>query len=93
MPFKKGHKKLAGKKKGTRHKTTLLKIELGEKIKDLDSALYDNIKEFLFSTDKYTKAIITKELLKYRLPQKKEIDNRHSGTILFQANPKIINNG
>jgi hypothetical protein len=67
MPFKKGHSgNIKGKKKGTIHKSTLIKLALADRIKDFDNSLYTISKALL--TDDKTKLDAWKTLVKLRVP-------------------------
>lgn len=78
MPFKKGHSKTGGIKKGGKHKRTKLKQELGiEAIKNIDQfklKLIENWNEFLDSDDKNVKLVATRDLSKFVFPSKKQIE-------------------
>jgi len=66
--FEKGNR-AASNKKGKQHKSTLIKINLQERIGDLDNLLYNIAIELLNSRNIENRKYAWKELLKYRLHQ------------------------
>jgi hypothetical protein len=90
MPFKKGHKQIGGIQKGQKQQKTLVKINLGEKIAELDGKLYEVAETLL--NDKKTSGFAMKELLKYRLPQKKEVELTTDKDIVVKLIPELEDN-
>lgn len=80
--FPEGHKKMGGIKKGQKQKKTIIKETLGDKIKNLDSKLYELSKEFL--SDKSTKLTAWKELMKYRLPTNQKISGDEDNPVKIE---------
>ncbi len=78
MPFKKGHTKTGGIKKGQKHKRTILKEKLGidtvGKIDQLAPTAINNLVEFLSSYDDNMRLAATKEILKYLFPTKRQVE-------------------
>lgn len=73
--FDKGHKKVGGKVKGSKHKTTKVKEALGLKnIEDLKEKVLQNWFEFIADGNKQIRLIATKEISKYLWATKKEVN-------------------
>lgn len=73
--FKKGHKKIGGKAKGTKHKKTIVKEALGVKsIDELKDKCLRNWDKMLDSDNLQVQLIATKEVSRYLFPQKREIN-------------------
>jgi len=75
MAFSKGHKKIAGAKKGTKYKKTKIKEALGiSNIEDLKEKVLQNWFEFIEDGNKQIRLIATKEISKYLWATKKEVN-------------------
>jgi len=66
---------LAKHKAGKKHKSTIVKELLSKNISNVDNRLYEITFELLNSKNLKIKAFAWKELLKYRLPIKPEINS------------------
>jgi len=75
LAFEKGHKKIGGKEKGTKHKKTIVKEALGvTSIEELKGDVLQNWQEYLKHNNDNYKLTATKEVSKYLFPTKKEIN-------------------
>lgn len=73
--FEKGHKKVAGRKKGTKDKKTVIKETFGIKsIEELKEDVLENWREYLKHNNDNYKLTATKEVSKYLFPTKKEVN-------------------
>lgn len=73
--FEKGHKKIAGRKKGTKDKVTIVKETFGIKtIEELKDSVLENWREYLSHNNDNYKLTATKEVSKYLFATKKEIN-------------------
>lgn len=91
MPFKKGHIKTGGMKKGQIQRKTILKEKIGKSLYESSAEAVDrNMHEFLNSKDAQTKLIATKYFGKFFRAEKKEITGSIKMPIILQVNPKII---
>lgn len=83
-PFEEGHEKLGGIQKGDKHDATIVKELLSDRISDFDEKLYDIADNLL--NDPMSRGFAWKELLKYRLPQKRELsgETTHNFNLNFK---------
>lgn len=77
--FKKGNT-IATYKAGKKHKGTIIKELLSKNISNVDNRLYEITLELLNSKNLRIKAFAWKELLKYRLPIKPEMNSNNQIT-------------
>lgn len=74
---------IAGNKKGSKHKKTLLKLALAERLEDFDDMLYDKSREFLLDPENSFEA--WKHLSKLRVPVKKDLDIKQKVSIEIEV--------
>jgi hypothetical protein len=86
--YPKGHKKLGGKQKGTRHEKTIIREKIANTL-TLEQLVDKNIEEFLSSDDLKTRMEATKYLSEFVKPKKRQQELDIKGTIIFQVNPLI----
>lgn len=78
MPFKKGHKKIAGKKPGTPNKRT---AESVERVEFVLSLLEETLEEDIAKLPPRERTAMWKDLQEYVRPKLARVDNRVTGEV------------